>query len=333
MIDCKDKTILIVGDVMIDAYLCGAVSRLSPEAPVPIVSIERREQRLGGAANVALNVSAMGAKPLLYSVMGNDDNARLFMQLMYDNNLDRRGILTSESRRTTVKSRVIGNNMHIVRIDDEDTTPLSAVDERQLVERIAAAIKHTHIDAIIFQDYDKGNITSTVIDETIALAKRHGIITAVDPKHRQFKLFHDVTLFKPNLKELREGLNIEIDDSCDDQSLRNALDRASLTLHESQGVEVVLVTLSSRGIYACDFRQDAPQSVLLPAEHRAVADVSGAGDTVISVATLCLTLGMSLADMVAYSNKAGGIVCEQVGVVPIDKARLESCITANTKES
>ena len=324
MLDCKDKTIVVVGDVMVDTYMWGSVSRISPEAPVPIVAVNRRERRLGGAANVALNISALGARPLICSILGNDDNARAFMQLMYDHDLDRRGVLTSDARRTTVKSRVIGNNNHIVRVDEEDTTPLSNNDEQLLINRITSVLKHTDVDAIIFQDYDKGNITHAIIDEVTALANRRGIITAVDPKHRQFKYFHDVTLFKPNLKELREGLGLDIDDSGDDDQLRAELDKAAAMLHSQQNIQVVLVTLSSRGIYACDFRGGTPQSLILPAERRSVADVSGAGDTVISVATLCMAQQMPIADIVAYANKAGGLVCEEVGVVPVDKEKLEA---------
>ncbi|MBQ9473346.1 MAG: hypothetical protein IJU81_02910 [Bacteroidales bacterium] len=324
MLDCKDKTIMVVGDVMVDTYMWGSVSRISPEAPVPIVAVNRREQRLGGAANVALNISALGGCPIICSTLGNDDNARAFMQLMYDHNLDRRGILTSDARRTTVKSRVIGNNNHIVRVDEEDTTPLSNADEELLINRITSVLKHTDVDALIFQDYDKGNITNRIIDEVTALANRRGIITAVDPKHRHFRTFHDVTLFKPNLKELREGLGLDIDDNSDDLQLQSELDKAAAIIHNQQNIQVVLVTLSSRGIYACDFRGDTPQSLIIPAERRAVADVSGAGDTVISVATLCLTQKMPMADIMAYANKAGGLVCEQVGVVPVDKEKLEA---------
>ena len=317
----SNERILIVGDVMIDSYMWGNVTRISPEAPVPVVSVTKREQRLGGAANVALNVEALGATPIICSVLGNDDYGKQFQQIMYSNNMDRRGIVTSDNRRTTVKSRVIGNNMHIVRVDEEDTHPLSAIEEDMMLDRINRIVKTLPINAIIFQDYDKGNITPRVISEVTTLAHRRKIPTTVDPKHRNFSTFNHINLFKPNLKELREGLNIEIDESSD-QSLLDGLINASKLLHSRQHTDIVLITLSSRGMFACDFRGPEPEHVLIPSCVHDVADVSGAGDTVISVITLALAAGMSLRDAVLCANTAGGIVCGQVGVVPVDRQQL-----------
>lgn len=317
-----NETIMIVGDVMIDSYMWGNVTRISPEAPVPVVSVTKREKRLGGAANVALNIEAMGATPIICSVLGNDDSSKDFLHIMYGNNMDRRGIVTSDNRMTTVKSRVIGNNMHIVRVDEENTNPLSPIEEDQLLDRILRTIKALPIDAIIFQDYDKGCITPRIIDQVTDIARRKKILTTVDPKHRNFSSFKNVNLFKPNLKELREGLNIEIDDSSDELLIRD-LDKASTILHERQNIDIVLTTLSSKGMYACDFRNGSPTSVLIPSCAHSVSDVSGAGDTVISVITIALAAGMDLKDAVKCANLAGGIVCEQVGVVPIQYERLK----------
>ena len=317
------ERVLIVGDVMIDSYMWGNVTRISPEAPVPVVSVTKREKRLGGAANVALNVEAMGAVPIICSVLGNDDSSKDFQQIMYQNNMDRRGIVTSDNRMTTMKSRVIGNNMHIVRVDEESTHPLSELEEDLLLDRIVRTVKALPIDAIIFQDYDKGCITPRIIEEVTALAQRKKILTTVDPKHRNFASFKNVGLFKPNLKELREGLNIEIDDSSDERMMHDLLE-ASKLLHERQNIDIVLITLSSKGMYACDFRGGTPQTVLVPACVHSVSDVSGAGDTVISVITLALASGMSLNDAVCCANIAGGLVCEQVGVVPIDVEKLKA---------
>lgn len=317
------ERVLIVGDVMIDSYMWGNVTRISPEAPVPVVSVTKREKRLGGAANVALNIEAMGATPIICSVLGNDDSSKDFQQIMYQNNMDRRGIVTSDNRMTTMKSRVIGNNMHIVRVDEESTHPLSEMEEDLLLDRIVRTVKALPIDAIIFQDYDKGCITPRIIEEVTALAQRKKILTTVDPKHRNFASFKNVGLFKPNLKELREGLNIEIDDSSDERMMHDLLE-ASKLLHERQNIDIVLITLSSKGMYACDFRTGEPQTVLVPACVHSVSDVSGAGDTVISVITLALASGMSLGDAVCCANIAGGLVCEQVGVVPIDVEKLKA---------
>lgn len=313
--------VLIVGDVMIDSYMWGNVTRISPEAPVPVVAITKREKRLGGAANVALNIEALGATPIICSVLGNDDAGKDFQQLMYTHNMDRRGIVISDNRMTTVKSRVIGNNMHIVRVDEESTHPLSTLEEDQLLDRINKILKTKTVDAIILQDYDKGTITPRIIEEVSAIAKRKKILTTVDPKHRNFLAFKNIGLFKPNLKELREGLNIEIDDSSDDTLFRD-LGKASQILHQKLHTDIVLITLSNKGMYACDFRQGTPTDVHVPACVHDVADVSGAGDTVISVITLALSAGLDLETAVRYANIAGGTVCGQVGVVPIEREQL-----------
>jgi len=316
-----DERILIVGDVMVDSYMWGNVTRLSPEAPVPVVSVTKREKRLGGAANVALNIEAMGATPIICSVLGSDDPGKDFLQIMYTAGMDRRGIVTSDNRITTLKSRVIGNNMHIVRVDEESTHALSSIEEDLLLERISRILKTLPVNAVIFQDYDKGCLTPRIIQEVSSMARKKKILTTVDPKHRNFATYNGVGLFKPNLKELREGLNIDIDDS-NDNNLAASLFEASKILRQRQNIDIVLITLSSKGMYACDFRSSKPQSLIVPACVHDVSDVSGAGDTVISIITLALAAGMDFSDAVRCANIAGGIVCEQVGVVPIDRQRL-----------
>lgn len=319
----EGQNILIVGDVMVDAYMWGNVNRISPEAPVPIVEIQRRERRLGGAANVAVNIQSMGGNPVMCSVLGNDDESKEFLQIMYDHNMDKRGITTSDNRITTVKTRIIGNGTHMLRIDEEMTAPLAATDEQMMTDRLDKIFKTMNISAVILQDYDKGNLTPAVIDHVVELARRKKIITTVDPKHRNFANFHDVTLFKPNLKELKEGLNIEIDESSA-ETMKRDLDEAALLLHQRQHIDVVLITLSAKGVYVCDFRQEKPYSLIIPAHLRSICDVSGAGDTVISVITMALAAGLDVETAVRYANMAGGIVCEEVGVVPVNRERLLS---------
>lgn len=319
----EGQNILIVGDVMVDAYMWGNVNRISPEAPVPIVEIQRRERRLGGAANVAVNIQSMGGNPVMCSVLGNDDESKEFLQIMYDHNMDKRGITTSDNRITTVKTRIIGNGTHMLRIDEEMTAPLAATDEQMMKDRLDKIFKTMNISAVILQDYDKGNLTPAVIDHVVELARRKKIITTVDPKHRNFANFHDVTLFKPNLKELKEGLNIEIDESSA-ETMKRDLDEAALLLHQRQHIDVVLITLSAKGVYVCDFRQEEPYSLIIPAHLRSICDVSGAGDTVISVITMALAAGLDVETAVRYANMAGGIVCEEVGVVPVNRERLLS---------
>lgn len=310
---------MVVGDVMIDAYLWGKVDRISPEAPVPIVSVNRRENRLGGAANVALNIQALGATPILCSVLGNDIKSQDFMELLKEQNMPTDGIITSNDRITTVKSRIIGNNAQMLRIDQEITAPLSITDEELLTERIAKILNDREINAIIFQDYDKGNITPKVIEQVSAMAKARNIPTAVDPKKRNFLNFKNVTLFKPNFKELKEGLNKDIKDITVE-----SLTEAARILHESQNIDIVFITLSEKGAFIADFREGRARTMLIPAHLRKISDVSGAGDTVISVATCCLSMGLPVECLVNFSNLAGGIVCESVGVVPIDRNRLFS---------
>ena len=314
----SNQQVIIVGDVMIDAYIWGNVERISPEAPVPIVATTKRENRLGGAANVALNIQALGAKPIMCTVLGNDKKSKDFVDIMNASNMDTRGIISSDDRITTVKYRILGNNVQLLRVDEEITTPLSVNDEEALIKRVRQIINTTKIDAIIFQDYDKGNITQRVIDEITATAKENNIPTTVDPKKRNFTNFANVTMFKPNLKELREGLNIDIKE-VNIENLKKAAD----ILHQQQNIDIVFITLSEKGAFICDYRNtETPKAIHIPAHLRSISDVSGAGDTVISVATLCLSINLDVENIIRYSNMAGGIVCESVGVVPINKERL-----------
>lgn len=309
--------VLIVGDVMVDSYQWGKVERISPEAPVPICAVTRTEHRLGGAGNVALNIKAMGANPILCSVIGKDNPGTILLETMKEHAMDCEGILSSASRPTTTKTRVIGNNVQMLRVDKECTENLSEKEEEEFLERIVGIMKKKRIDVLIFQDYDKGVITRRIIEDLVGFAKKSNIPTAVDPKHRNFGLYKDVTLFKPNLKELKEGLKIEFD-----APTKENLSNASLLLRGKQRVEKVFITLSEYGVFMADYSTNKAEVSMLPANVRRIADVSGAGDTVISVASLCLALGMSSKDMARISNIAGGVVCEQVGVVPIDKKRL-----------
>ncbi len=311
------QNVLIVGDVMIDAYIWGGVDRISPEAPVPVVAETRRENRLGGAANVALNIRALGANPILCTVLGHDAKSHDFETMMANADMTAEGILTSETRITTVKYRIIGNKTQLLRVDKEITDPLSEEDEAKLIERISNLLETKNISAIVFQDYDKGCITPRIIAEVTAMANAKGVPTTVDPKHRNFLNFKSVTLFKPNLKELSEGLDMD-SKSIGEKELRMAAER----LHVSQNIDIVFVTLSDKGAFIADFRKDEPNTMMVPAHLRKISDVSGAGDTVISVATLCLSMGLPVETLLKYSNLAGGIVCETVGVVPIDRQRL-----------
>ena len=306
-------TALVIGDVMIDSYLWGRVDRISPEAPVPVVQITKKENRLGGAANVALNIAALGAKPIICAVAGDDANGDVLINLLENGSMHTGGIVHSGNRPTTVKTRVISSQQHIVRVDEESLKPLNEEEETLFVQRIKELIQNEKPGVIIFEDYNKGVLTPHVIDEVIALAKAQNIPTAVDPKKDNFFAYKGVTLFKPNLKELIEGLKIDIDKK-DRASLESAVEK----LEEILSNQISLITLSELGVYV----KGNGQSNYIPAHIRNISDVSGAGDTVISVAALCLALKLDNQNLAALANLAGGLVCEEVGVVPIDKQRL-----------
>lgn len=301
---------LIIGDVMIDAYYFGKVDRISPEAPVPIVAVDKREERLGGAANVALNIQALGANPILCSVIGNDEEGKNFEKLLKKASLTAEGILHQSNRVTTVKTRIIGNKHQLLRVDSEIDTNLEPQQTELLFQRIQSLITSKKIDVVIFEDYDKGVITPSLIAKVVGLCNEKNIPTTVDPKKRNFLGYQHVSLFKPNLKELKEGLNIEID-----SSKINEIKKAIQLLNKSLQNKITLITLSEKGIYTYS---NATQLHLM-AHLRNIADVSGAGDTVISVASLCLALKQNEATIAQLANLAGGLVCEKVGVVPIDK--------------
>lgn len=311
--------ILIIGDVMIDSYMWGKVDRISPEAPVPVATIVKTEDRLGGAANVALNIRAMGANPILCSVVGHDPKAKSILSLMKKLDITKEGILLSKERETTVKTRILGNKVQMLRVDQEITTPLSEKDENDFIGSIFNIINSSKIDSIIFQDYDKGVITPKVISEVIKLANKKEIPTAVDPKKKNFLEYKNVTLFKPNLKELKEGLKIEFDLP----SMDNLIDASNL-LHQRIKSQMIFITLSENGVFIADYGLKQNNMVIIPAHKRSISDVSGAGDTVISVASLCLALKLPFKTVAEISNLAGGLVCEQVGVVPINKQLLLS---------
>ncbi|MEJ6615924.1 MAG: bifunctional ADP-heptose synthase [Crocinitomicaceae bacterium] len=309
------KRILVLGDVMIDAYMRGSVTRVSPEAPVPIINLKKTEDRLGGAANVALNLMALGAEPILCAVIGNDKGGETFSSLLQIRNLTSEGIVKSGNRITTVKTRVIGNHQQLLRIDDEQTNDLTNAEENELIEKVKQIIA-SEIDAIIIEDYNKGLLTKRVIESVIQLANDNHIIIAVDPKKNNFFTYKNVTLFKPNLKELKEGLNTQFDFAND----RDKFEKAIHKLEDKLQNKISFVTLSEYGVYI----KGGNNQHYIDAHHRNISDVSGAGDTVISVATLCLTVGMDIDEIAEIANISGGLVCEISGVVPIDKERFKA---------
>ncbi len=310
----SEKRIVVLGDVMLDTYLRGGVYRVSPEAPVPIVSLNKQEDRLGGAANVALNIISLGAEAIMCSVIGNDQEGNRLADLLTENGISNQGIVRSENRKTTIKTRVIGNNQQLLRIDSEQTDAISTGEELALFEKIDALIA-SGIDALIFEDYNKGVLTANVISTIIHKCKKAGVLTTVDPKKDHFLDYKGVDLFKPNLKELKEGLDVQF-------SILNRSDFESAVrqLETILNNRITFITLSEHGV----FIQENNKKAYIPAHLRNITDVSGAGDTVISVATLCLTAGLSIQNIASIANLAGGLVCEQSGVVSIEKDQLRA---------
>lgn len=306
------KRIVVVGDVMIDAYLMGKVNRVSPEAPVPIVSLSKQDERLGGAANVALNLVALGAQPIICSVVGQDYKGKVLKALLEEGGIEA-GLIESSDRKTTIKTRVIGNNQHLLRIDEELTSSITETEENALIDQVKAYINQG-IDGIIFEDYNKGVLTPKVIESIIHAANAADVITTVDPKKDNFFMYQNVTLFKPNLKELKEGTATDFNIAADKSAFENAVNAMESKLNN----KISFITLSEHGV----FIKDTNQKVYFPAHLRNIADVSGAGDTVISVATLCLVAGLDIKYIAEIANIAGGLVCESSGVVSIDKDQL-----------
>ncbi len=309
--DFNSLNVLIIGDVMLDSYIWGAVERISPEAPVPIVTVKKKDFRLGGAANVALNVASLGAKPILCALIGDDEEGKKLIQRLDEGKISKDGIVVSSHRPTTVKTRIIASSQHVVRVDEESDKVVNAQEEHDLLLRIEKLLPSCHV--VIFEDYDKGVLNTSIIEKTVALANRNNIPTVVDPKKRNFLSYKGVTLFKPNLKELREGLKVEVE-AANQSSVESAVSQ----LKEKLSVSGVMLTLSEHGVYI-DFQNE---KIKLPAYAREIADVSGAGDTVVSIAALAVSLGLSPQEIAFLSNLAGGLVCQHVGVVPIDKEEL-----------
>jgi len=310
--------VLIIGDVMVDAYIFGKVERISPEAPVPVVSVEKRENRLGGAANVALNIRALGAEPILCSIIGNDKKGEEFRQLLAEAGIRSDGIISSTARITTTKFRVIGNRSQMLRVDEEMTGDLVKADESALVEMIFKILEKSMVQVIIFQDYNKGVLTSDLIRLVIDRARAMNVPVAVDPKRKNFLQYKGSSLFKPNLKELREGLGKDVQGD-----KPGSLEEAAVYLHGEMDVVTVMATLSEHGVFI-SHRGPAGkiENHIIPAHVRKISDVSGAGDTVISVAALGLAAGLKPREMAALANLAGGLVCEEIGVVPVNRERL-----------
>ena len=313
----NDIKVAVIGDVMLDTYWWGKVDRISPEAPVPIVAVSKREERIGCAGNVALNVQALGASVSVLSVVGNDNEADLLNTLLKNNNINTDYIIKSADRITTNKIRIIGRNQQMMRLDAEITNPLSAADELALLTSFEKYIINESPSIVILEDYNKGVLSETIIERIISLCKSNDILTAVDPKRKNFFAYRQADIFKPNLHEAKEGLNL-----LSDEVTQVALQGIHRALHEKLHHKISLITLSEKGV----FYQQGEENRIIPTHIRSIADVSGAGDTVIAVASVVYATTNNVHLMAEISNIAGGLVCEEVGTVAIDKKKLlEEC--------
>ncbi|MEO1449926.1 MAG: PfkB family carbohydrate kinase [Bacteroidota bacterium] len=310
----SDCHILVLGDLMVDRYLWGKVTRISPEAPVPIVDVHTEENRLGGAANVALNLKALGATVDVLGVVGEDEMGRILVQMADQAGFGTEGIVAAAAIRTTLKVRILGHHQQVLRVDKEDRVAPNEETENELLRVLGEKISHSH--ALIIEDYDKNALAPGLIQRVIALAREKDVPVMVDPKFKHFFAYEGVTLFKPNLKELNEGLGLRLEGR-DQQRLVEALE----TLRARMPHQFSLITLSEYGMLLVD---DEGNHHTVEAHRREIADVSGAGDTVISVAALALAAGWLPLEAVQLANLAGGLVCESVGVVPINADRLQT---------
>lgn len=298
----------VVGDVMLDTYMWGRVDRISPEAPVPVVALNNKEYRFGGAGNVAINLQALGAQVSVLSVIGADEDGAVLKSLFSEAGIDASYLLASPSRITTNKTRIIARNQQMMRLDNEITTDLSVEDSMLLEAHVLRYLDEVKPQVLIFQDYNKGVLTDGLIGTVIRLCKERGVLTAVDPKRKHFFSYRNVDIFKPNLKEVREGLNL-IEEEVSPEWLQNVHAQLVNQLHH----RISFITLSERGV----FYQDGASSGLLSSHVRNIADVSGAGDTVIAVASLVYATTRDVRLMAAIANIAGGLVCEEVGTAAI----------------
>ncbi len=304
----KGKRILVTGDLVMDHYLEGTVSRISPEAPVPVVALGNGSERRipGGAANVALNVLSLGGTPVMAGVVGHDREGDILLGLLSDAGVNVEAVILDRGRPTTVKTRVMGRNQQLVRIDREKTHSLSSDIDRALISRIDSIIDG--VDAVILEDYDKGVLSQGIIEHIIGGAVERDIYVAVDPKIRNFWSFTDCSLFKPNRHEAGSALGVEI----------NGVDeavRAALEIRKRLSAGAVLITLGSSGSVLVHSDSDLPQHIPTVARH--VFDVSGAGDSVIAVMGLAGSCRVGVTDAARLANLAAAAVCTEPGVYAV----------------
>lgn len=310
----NNKRIFVIGDLMLDVYIWGKVGRISPEAPVPIVEVQEESYRFGGAANVGMNVKSLGGIPVLVGVIGYDKEGTVIDALMEENDLEKDGIFYDDNRPTTVKTRIIAHSQHVVRVDKEDKKDISEEMENKILQFLQQ--RKNEIDGIILEDYNKGVLTKNLIRQVIDFANQNKILITVDPKFDNFFEYQNVTVFKPNRKETEDALGIKLDSE-------EKVFEAGRRLKEKLNPEYLLLTRGEKGMTLFSKNGDVHT---IPTRARKVADVSGAGDTVIATITMALAAGAEIEEAATIANRAAGLVCEEVGVVPVNRELLYNAL-------
>jgi len=305
----KDCHILVIGDVMLDHYLIGKSNRISPEAPVPIVDVTKEEHKLGGAANVALNIRNLGANVSLFGIVGDDRNGAILRKRLNQHEIENHNIVLVKNRPTTVKTRIVSNGKQLARVDLEHTALIENKLAKEIIAQIKFTIKEKNTNCIILQDYNKGVLNPFLISEIIEVAKQHSIKVLVDPKKENFFAYKNAFLFKPNLKEVQEGLGRTIN-----PLNINHLNKAAQHLFDRLECENVVITLSENGVF---FATRNGESKVVHQQKINVADVSGAGDTVIATLACALALQLDIESAIAIANLAALKVCQVAMVEPI----------------
>lgn len=308
------KNIAVIGDLMLDCYYTGKVNRISPEAPVPVLDVEKIFKRIGGAANVAFNIASLGGNPFPVGVIGNDTEGNELKHLLQEARIINEGIIIDSNRPTTTKTRVIAEGQHVVRIDNESKKDISTEAEQNIISYLNKI--SDNLDAVILEDYNKGVLTKSLISKIIDLFNAKNILITVDPKKNNFFEYKNVSVFKPNKKETEDALNIKLNNEED-------IENAGLVLLNELNAQNVIITLGEKGMAI--FKK-GEKYIRIPTRARKVADVSGAGDTVIATLTMAICSGLDIVNSSSLANYAAGIVCEEVGIVPIDKKVLFNTI-------
>lgn len=301
----REKKIAVVGDFMLDRYVWGEVKRISPEAPVPVVEVLEDAQRPGGAGNVVHNLQSLGARCVAVGLIGEDPYAEELRSLMDANHVDISGLVATDDRPTTVKTRILSGDQQLLRVDREVLRTVPPELEELLCERVREALDGA--DALVLQDYNKGVLTSGLIRAAIEEAKKRGIVISVDPKRDNFWEYYGATLVKPNLREAEGALGRDLARPSD-------FERAGNELLMRLQCDYILITRGSEGMNL--FAQNE-QARHIATKARLISDVSGAGDTVIATMTLGLVAGLNGVEAATLANKAAGYVVGRVGVVPV----------------